>query len=123
MEAYFNEFIVIEQQLNAELKQKEKEGSTVCKKWKDLNYKFSKKVYTSAVKFDKVDAILEFTIEPIHAYDELVKSSESIQQSKNQKGTANKREVFKKSKAIRKIDVIKLIICLWISKTPTLKGK
>jgi hypothetical protein len=68
LEEYIKDFHRYEDQLMAELK--EKEGSTIAELWRNMIANFSRRDFSSAVKFEHLGAVLDFICTPIHSHDD-----------------------------------------------------
>lgn len=94
MEEYIREFQQIEEELGSEMR--EKDPTALAKTWKSLSQRFTKRVYTSAVRFDHADGILEFALEPVHYYDEVTREFEAAEQLRKER-----QENYKRARTIR----------------------
>lgn len=92
-----------DQQMSGEIKGKD--ITFMADTWKGLSNGFTKKHFTSSARFEKIDAILEFVVEPIHHYDDLVKEAEIEEQKRREKREKKQEVNYFKSRSIRIYDL------------------
>lgn len=61
---------------------REKDAGNLAKTWKALCTRFTKRIYTSAVRFEQTEGLFEFALEPLHPYDEAVRDADLAEQQR-----------------------------------------